>query len=377
MIQLRRAHFENFRLLRDVSIEFSTSFEKPLTVIRAENDTGKTTLLNALSWALFGDTALPGTRAAFRLHPIDWDADSDGPTVPVKVTIEFAAVDEESDTEVIFELERTASERLIGDFDFETSQSTVMLLRHSPGGVAPVENPNAVINSLLPKELKDIFFIDGDRALAFIEATDEQRVKRDRVAKAVRALLGLDLLEEAEKHVDKSRQEAVSAIRRLGAGTDIERLAEREQVLEQQVADLKATEEQQRSDLEASEARHRKADKRLKDALAAGAGEQREVGARLTAAEQKLEDERKAHGALLVAHRRLLNSPTLTVALAPTPLRAAAALLSDLEARKVIPSTLPNVIEDRLERAECICGTSLASGTAARAASRSPPRRGA
>src|ERR1035437_780858 len=102
MIQLRRAQFKNFRLLRDVEIEFSTDAAKPLTVVRAENDTGKTTLLHALRWCLFGDSALPGgSRAAFRLHPIDWNTADDGPNVLVVVSIEFAAVDEETNSEVI------------------------------------------------------------------------------------------------------------------------------------------------------------------------------------------------------------------------------------------------------------------------------------
>ena len=362
MIQLRRAEFTNFRLLRDVTIEFATTFDQPLTVIRAENDTGKTTLLNALGWALFGDEALPGNRSSFRLHPIDWDAVADGPNVPVKVLIEFAALDEETDTEVIFELERSTTERLVGDVDFEVSPSSLLLLRNGIGGVETVENATATIASLLPPSLKDIFLIDGDRALAFIEATDEQRVKRDRVAKAVRALLGLDLLEDAERHVDKARQEAVSAIRKLGAGTDIERLAEREQELEARVNDHTSNLEQFRSDQDASEARHRGADKRLKDALASGAGEQRVLGARLEATERKLKDERETRAKCLSAHRELINSPSLTAALAPAPVSKAA----DLEVRKVIPSTLPNVIEDRLERLECICGTSLADGTDAR-----------
>lgn len=366
MIQLRRAHFTNFRLLRDIAIEFSTSFDHPLTVIRAENDTGKTTLLNALGWALFGDDALPGNRSSFRLHPIDWDSEIDGSSVPVKVLIEFAAVDEETETEVVYELERSTVERLVGEVDFDVSPSKLLLLRHTSGGVQPVDNANAIVASLLPPGLKDIFFIDGDRALAFIEATDEQRVKRDRVAKAVRALLGLDLLEDAERHVDKARQEAVSAIRKLGAGTDIERLAKREQELESRLAELRGQLDVHRSDHDASEARHRKADKRLKDALAAGAGEMRQIGAQLESAERKLKDERDAHQKHLVAHRRLINLPTLTVALAPRPVATAAALLADLEERKVIPSTLPNVIEDRLDREECLCGASLANGTDAR-----------
>jgi len=367
MIQLRRARFQNFRLLRDVEIEFSTDFAKPLTVVRAENDTGKTTLLNALTWGLFGDDHLPGSRSAFRLHPIDWQADEEGPIVPIKVTIEFAAVDEETNEEILFELERSATDRLVGDADFEPSASTITLLRHTSGGVVPVDNPTSTIESLLPASLRDVFFIDGDRALAFIEATDEQRVKRERVAKAVRALLGLDLLEEAERHVDYARREAVGSIKKLGAGTDLERLLENRQRLEDEQSKLKESLAELQSDRDATELRHRKADKRLKDALAAGAGIQRELGVRLEKAEGQLDAERKQQTTLLSSHRRLLNTPTLTVALASTPIAAAAAILADLEERKVIPSTLPTVLEDRLAREECICGAPLTPGTKERA----------
>lgn len=366
MIQLRRAHFTNFRLLRDVEIEFSTSFDKPLTMIRAENDTGKTTLLTALEWGLFGDDALPAKRSSLRLHPIDWSAESDGSVVPIKVVIEFAALDEESGTESVFELERSCEERLVDDLEFQASPSHLVLLRHVSGGLKPVDNPVATVASLLPPSLKDIFFINGDRAMRFIEATDEQGVKRQRVGEAVRSLLGLDLLRNARDHVDKSRQEAVSSIRKLGAGTDIGVLAEREQGIEAKIRESQETLDRSRNDLDASEVRHRTADKGLKEALATGAGEQREIGLRLAAAEKDLVHTRSQHENLLVAHRRLINLPSLTLALAPKPLGTALELLADLEKRKVIPSTLPNIIQDRLEREECICGTCLKPGTEAR-----------
>lgn len=363
MIQIRRASFRNFRLLRNVELEFSYDPTKPLTVVRAENDTGKTTLLNALTWALFGDSALPAARAEFRMHPIDWDVSVDGPTATTRVTVEFAAVDEETATEVVYELERSSTERLTGEVDFDPSAATVTLLRHTSAGVEPVENPTAVIESLLPASLRDVFFIDGDRALAFIEATDEQRVKRERVARAVRALLGLDLLEDAERHVDNARRDAVSTIRKLGAGTDVERLAAERQELEEEQTEGAAELSRLQIERDATELRHRRADKRLKDALASGAGAQRELGVRLVRAEGQLESERKQETSLLASHRRLLNSASLAVALAPSPVAKAASILADLEERRVIPSTLPTVIEDRLSRGECICGASLAEGT--------------
>ena len=70
-MKLIRAEFENYRLLRDLELDFSTDNEKKLTVIRAENGTGKTTILNALQWGLYGDNALPGKGRDYRLSSID------------------------------------------------------------------------------------------------------------------------------------------------------------------------------------------------------------------------------------------------------------------------------------------------------------------
>ena len=87
-MKLIRAEFENFRLLRHLELDFSTEDKKKLSVIRAENETGKTTILNGLQWALYGDDALPGKGQDYRLHPIDWDA-SDGKRVPISAQVEF------------------------------------------------------------------------------------------------------------------------------------------------------------------------------------------------------------------------------------------------------------------------------------------------
>jgi DNA sulfur modification protein DndD len=40
-MKLLNAHFQNFRLLRDLGIEFSVDSKKPLTVIRAENEAAR------------------------------------------------------------------------------------------------------------------------------------------------------------------------------------------------------------------------------------------------------------------------------------------------------------------------------------------------
>ena len=87
-MKLIRAKFQNFRLLRDLRLDFSTSDDKKLTVIRASNESGKTTILNALQWALYGDDALPNKGRGHRLFPIDMDV-PDGRAIPISVQVDF------------------------------------------------------------------------------------------------------------------------------------------------------------------------------------------------------------------------------------------------------------------------------------------------
>ena len=61
---MKSARVRNFKLLRDVAIDFGDDPERPLTVIRAENGSGKTSTLLALQWGLYGQDGLVGRKHA-------------------------------------------------------------------------------------------------------------------------------------------------------------------------------------------------------------------------------------------------------------------------------------------------------------------------
>ncbi len=370
MIKLVQAKIQNFRQLRDIELSFARDPESPLTVIRAENGTGKTTLLSALTWGLFGDDALPGKRTAYRIHPLDWDVGKDGKVCVIEVAIRFATIDDETGMERTYDLVRVTRERPADSGTFEVDGSPdLMLFEQKPTGDEPVPNPNAFIaKRVLPKSLKDVFFIDGDRALAFIEATDERSAKRERVERAVRQLLGLDILEEAERHVDVARREAVSAVRKDAAGTDVEQLATREAELNERLQELKDSKSQIYEDRQATDSRIRKAKDALHSALAAGGADRQKLECDLTDRTQQLEKERKRHTNLVQKQRDLINGSDVLARVGREPIRQAGTLLAHLETEGVIPDTLPDVVRDRLNRETCICGRDVSEGTDGHAA---------
>ena len=222
-MKLLRASFQNFRMLRDLELEFSTDSKKKLTVIRAANESGKTTILHGLQWALYGDAALPGRGTGFRLHPIDWQA-SEGKNAQITVTVEF----ELTTFRLVSGIKTKSSYRYriirstLEDVDDQFSRrrhSTVRLFQLTETGASPIHEPGAFINDELPPELRGVFFTDGDRALSFIEAT--RHTKRQRVQRAIHSLLGLEVISDAIKHVQKSSSEVNRKSKKLGGDSEL------------------------------------------------------------------------------------------------------------------------------------------------------------
>ncbi len=363
MIKLISARIQNFRQLRNIQLQFALEPNKPLTVIRAENGTGKTTLLTALAWGLFGNYALPRGRSAYQIQPLDWDVENHT-YCPISVEIGFSTIDDEVGVERHYKLIRSTSELTSMAGKMDNQPTTLTLFEQKAQGDTVVNNPRAFIeNRILPKSLKDIFFIDGDRALVFIETTDTRSVRRERVEKAVRQLLGLDILEQAEKHVAIARREALRKVRKQAQGTNLESLAEREELMNTELQSYKEQLSQLNDDIAATETRKRKAEEALHEALAAGGADHQQLKETLTSKEGQLEDARKHSLELTERQRELINQSDLLAKISMNHIRQAGELLVQLESEGVIPDTLPEVVQDRLDRGTCICGRDISEGT--------------
>ena len=241
-MRLIRAEFQNFRLLRHLMLDFSTDATRKLTVIRAENETGKTTILNGLQWALYGDDALPGKGHDFRLHPIDWSkSDNKGVSISVEVEFEIVSIRRSSrgliEKKRRYRIIRSAYETLNGN-TWKRAPSTVKLFHITNTGSVPIDPPEAEIKNILPPELREVFFTDGDRALSFIEATVSVTTKRDRVQNAIRSLLGLGVIENALTHVKKAAAEVNKAAKRIGSNEKLKQIATRLEQIENHTTDL-------------------------------------------------------------------------------------------------------------------------------------------
>ena len=362
-MKLLRAEFQNFRMLRDLELEFSNDPNANLTVIRAANESGKTTILHGLQWALYGDSALPGKGEGFRLHPIDWDA-SDGKPVPITATVEFELTTYRRTSGEIRETRRRY--RLIRfvfeDVDSEDRRpaSTVKLFALNEDGATPIDAPESLINDELPPELREVFFTDGDRALSFIEADVTLSTKRARVQRAIRSLLGLGVIEDAIKHVRKSAAEVNKKAKIVGGGTDLNRIAARLEEMDNNRDKFDADLEDAKQQFSAFDERVGEVDRKIVVALQKGDKEKLRkdldrARAEISQLDSQIASANKDHSALF-------RSRSIATNLLAPVLTSAFGKLEELHDQGKIPNTTIPVLQDRLEAEVCICGETLKPG---------------
>ena len=351
-MKLLNARIENFRLLKEVKIDFSTEVDRNLTIIRAANESGKTTLLTALQWGLFGDAALPDQGKNFRLSPLDTSSGIEASLI-VSVAVEYK-ISARASTRT-YRLIRSVTETVRAG-EWERRNANINLLHLKSNGAYPIDNAKAHVRPHLPEELREVFFTDGDRALSFIEGSRGDQMKR--VENAIRSLLGLGVIEDALDHVRKVSSSINQKVRKEGGNrneldTATKRLAQLQNEIPELEKQVKRAKEA-RINLEGLE---QEADRELSEALRKGNREELEkqrkaaIHGRQSAEKDSVQAARE--------HANLFRSKLLSKHLLSGPFAKANGILERLHSQGKIPSQTIPVLEDRLNQPVCICGESL------------------
>ncbi len=351
-MRLIRARVRNFKLLEDVELEFSTKRNQPLTVIRAENGSGKTSLLYAFQWAFHGASGLPAMARDLRLTST---ATPFGQATTVSVTIEFQITDHLGNS-ARYRLIRSIVETPTAEDAFDRQPEQIRLLRITAKGEDPVASADATIRAWLPDELRDVFFTDGDSVQTFISGQIGARQRQSRVQDAIRDLLGIDRFRTAASDIEAAyRSLRAEAAKSGGRNTsNLESMLEEAvRQIDLAVADLAKLRERQANMAE----QRARWDRELRGMR--GIGELDEINSRIERAEKERDRLERERSAALVRMRDSLKSEDYSWEFMNVKLRSGVGVLADLADRRIIPGASVEVLADRLELGECICGASL------------------
>lgn len=185
---LKSLQMVNFRQYKgETKIVFSCDKDKNVTIILGDNTFGKTTLLQAFNWCLYGEAMLQNPDMLLNLDVVSSLHECGTTDVEVEISLIHSGIE--------YTLTRTQEyQKRNGKIIGLTPQIKVSY-KEKDGQTESIKDTkiDTVINTILPKDLSTYFFFDTERVGTISDRKD--------LAESVKGLLGLSVLDNSIKHL--------------------------------------------------------------------------------------------------------------------------------------------------------------------------------
>ncbi|MBU1142066.1 MAG: AAA family ATPase [Firmicutes bacterium] len=191
---IKSLKLKNFRqFMGEHEIIFSTDTDKNVTIVIADNGTGKTTLEQSFSWIFFGETSFKKKDIFNSKLVLDLPAQkiihASGELVVSHLNTEYKITRVESARKLANRLASIESELKV---EYKVSGMTKELKN---------EDAKKIIATIIPKNLFQYFFFDGEKIEKI--GTEIDRGKSKEFADAIRGMLGFNALYSGKNHLKK------------------------------------------------------------------------------------------------------------------------------------------------------------------------------
>ena len=208
---IEKIEFENFRQYGTGSLSFNEE-GKNLSVIIAKNGTGKTTLLNSITWCLYEkEQQIVDKKTSLAVvSTARLESESDGAIIPVSVTLTI----KDDNTKIEF----TRSQRFKKNFDkkgsaFAVPSTSILRVVSYINGVSgqPLIEDGAdaeiKVKKYFDPEIFDFYFFDGEQLREFFSAERTTHIKG-----SIYNIAQVTLLQTAYDHIENLRTDTVRKI---------------------------------------------------------------------------------------------------------------------------------------------------------------------
>ena len=352
---LKELRLRNFRQFSgEQSVSFSINNNKNVTVIMGENGSGKTSLAQAFTWCLYGDTDFEDKSVLCKAI-----VQTMLPNTNEIVKVELILVHNGTEYTVI--REQKYSKDGVGILK-RPGQTVFSIAYKDKGQRVFVKDTETEfrMKEILPRELSRYFFFDGERIDKM--SKEIRRGKSVEFAQAVRSLLGLSAFTATLDHL-KSKTGRMSVIKSYESSYDVSsnsRIAEYTKLIDDysdKIAKIDTRLEEIENEELVAKDKCAELSKRIHDnANSEKLAQERE---RLKRKLQGLIQQRASSGAAML---RKFNS-TGPAYFSKKLMKDALQKLSEADKLdKGIPDIHARTIEYLIKRGYCICGTKIAIG---------------
>jgi len=339
---------ENYRPYRGIQpIDFSTDPEKNFTVIEGVNGAGKTQLLNAITWCLYGkEEHFRSDKDKKRGILNDYVKSSLGNGQKTKVRVAIKGKDTD-DKPMQFERSVVFHKDHSGNLYEETPE--FFCFKMIGKDMEPISSPAFMINRMLPEGVRNFFIFDGEKLDEFFREENAEKVKQ-----AISDVSQLTLLDATIEHLDKTLDGIRTSVKGQTPKVDI--LNEKMRIFSSSIDEMKAEKTGKEGELDEVRRKVRELDEKLRgtdiNAVKKSQAERERISQTLSSTDDDIERESdRIRDIVIAAFPALLCKEAINYTLKK---------IGDKRTKGELPPRIRRTfVNELLENGECICGSDI------------------
>ncbi|MDJ0736870.1 MAG: AAA family ATPase [Nostocaceae cyanobacterium] len=317
------------------------------TIIHGNNGTGKTSLLNAFTWVLYDKFSAAFASAEQLVNKRAIAEAEVGEAVECWVEIGWEHDD------IRYRVKRECrGYKNAASFDVIKTQLYLQFAGDDGIWKFPTQQPEDIINQILPGSLHQYFFFDGERIEEIVRSD-----KKSEIAEATKIFLGVEVINRSINHLKEAKKALESELKAIG-NSEIKKLLREQAKIDQEIERIQERQGEIYQELEYQYTLKKETGKRLREL------DESKV---LQARRQDLEQQKASSQQEFKKTRELLNkiisARGYTVLLSKITANYRE-IIQDLKQRGELNSGVSKeFIQDILKSQRCICGAELCEGS--------------
>ncbi|MBN3873028.1 AAA family ATPase [Nostoc sp. JL33] len=316
------------------------------TIIHGNNGSGKTSLLNAFTWVLYDkfSAAFASIEQLVNKRAIAEAQKSQA----VECWVEIGWEHEGKRYRV-----KRACRGYKNETDFEAGKTQLTMWVGGDDGKwnIPNQQPDDIINQILPATLHQYFFFDGERIEEIVRSD-----KKAEIAEATKIFLGVEVINRSIRHLGDAKKALENELKAIGDSQTKELLRQQEKI-EREREHITKRQIEIKEELESQQTFKKETSNRLRELSAA-----KELQSRWQNLESQKAANQEEYKKTKEALKKVISARGYTVLLSETTAQFRG-IINDLKQRGELTSGISReFVNDLLNSQRCICGAELHEG---------------
>ncbi|MEH1965456.1 AAA family ATPase [Nostoc sp.] len=316
------------------------------TIIHGNNGSGKTSLLNAFTWVLYEKFSAAFASIEQLVNKRAIAEAQKGQAVECWVEIGWEHEGKR------YRVKRACrGYKNEGDFDAGKTQLTMWVGADDGKWNIPTQQPDDIINQILPATLHQYFFFDGERIEEIVRSD-----KKAEIAEATKIFLGVEVINRSIRHLGDAKKALENELKAIG-DSETKQLLRQQEKIERERERTTKRQTEIKEELEYQQTFKKETSNRLRELSAAKELQERWQDLELQKTANQ-EEYKKTKEAL----KKVISARGYTVLLSETTSQFRE-IINDLKQRGELTSGISReFVNDLLNSQRCICGAELHEG---------------